>query len=395
MSELQKRDDLITRIIKEHKELVCLLGSWLERAYQIGRMIQEAEKDCRSRLALFELIRLRADDFGVKFAESTGYWYCNIVESWAAIQEAQKKKGEHVLSAAEVKLLVRKKPPRRIEQIGHDGWFEKDGVFSKENVSLRYDKDEYGGWPVFVAGKYWTTANTLDEAKQVGEGLLNNPDSMKVAITATAAFAEDEDDEEEPPAAVEGLTWQKKDGNTWTADDGWRIERPSGNVHELHYKHIHLATYRSLTLAQEAATEKWENAEPGHWGKPVSEPEPEVKALSNGQPAAKTIKLFPGQEAKIEGPENTEPEELFWVECDKEGNPRTAEKIAKVGEDLRLTNSRKLPEAILLNSPTQVDDLLLDLWLLPGPFGIGPAARKQAQVSPGVREEIMQQAGLR
>ena len=257
MSELQKRDDLITRIIKEHKELVCLLGSWLERAYQIGCMIQEAEKDCRSRLALFELIRLRADDFGVKFAESTGYWYCNIVESWAAIQEAQKKKGEHVLSAAEVKLLVRKKPPRSIEQIVHDGWGESKGVFSKGGVSICYDKEEYGGWPVSVAGKYWTTANTLDEAKQVGEGLLNYPDSMKAAIAATAAFAEDEDDEEKPPA-----------------------EKPS-------------------------------------------EPEPEVKALSNGRPAAKTIKLFPGQEAKIEGPENTEPEELFWVECDKEGNPRT------------------------------------------------------------------------
>jgi len=129
-------------------------------------------------------------------------------------------------------------------------------------------------------------------------------------------------DPQEPPAEWEDVgkgerghlwDWWPSKGKYPNTEPCYRITKLSKKEFELGknttppYKagNTVLGIYFTLEAAQEAAEKDYASAEP------------------------QTIKMFPGQEVVIEGPENTEPEEeeyentdLFWSDCDKDGNPK-------------------------------------------------------------------------
>src|SRR5262245_49781537 len=271
MSELTKaNDDNIEAIILAHSELIGLLDSWLDRAYQIGQRIHHEAKKYKDRRSLFGLIGLRAAELKVKFAESTGYWYCNIVDSWAEIQAERQKRNGAVLTAAEVKLIVRKKP-RQIEYKPiDDGWKENEhGVSVKKypsgrefflspteggyRISIDPYCDEFmdeEGWIegfVFVKSGAKARCDEIDArlSAKATEPPDDIPEGPAKVLRHPAAIAAPEQEEDEQPAPkqaqVDGdgkLVWTKKGdrlecgpyeieypGAAWRKYEVWGIEK--------------------------------------------------------------------------------------------------------------------------------------------------------------------------
>jgi thiol-disulfide isomerase/thioredoxin len=229
--------------------------------------------------------------------------------------------------------LVRKKPPRSLEQIGHDGWTESKGVFSKGNVSIKFVDGE---WDVTPDGDEEQTAAfpDLESGKAYGE-TLQYPNGKPAAPPPAA--------EPEPPK----LEWidchygeHRDKSGRYHIDSGgdnpelpWTLIGPEDKSRET------ARVYRTLELAKlaaQASVERSQTGQPNPTGPNVllydddETAEPEVKILPNGKPTAKTIKLFPGQGQEPpdthEAEDQEEPEydapELYWLECGKDGEPR-------------------------------------------------------------------------